>query len=164
MSRGTAASRARFPLTRDFWSADSGCIAFIEIAGLIARAEPLLTLRGRAVCPLFRLHTTLRLLLDPIVAHGRGGVERLPNLGVGGRLQVPRVGGVPRPHAGEAVGLELDTHGLRVRSGLREEAELILHVVTILVGHDVALGEGPALRAEALRQILEEAEVEVDLL
>ena len=70
---------------------------------------------------------------------------------------------MPRPHAGEAVGLELNPDGLRVRSGLREQAELVLHVVAILVGDDVPLGERPALRAEPLRQFLEEAQVEVDL-
>src|SRR5687768_9423399 len=36
-------------------------------------------------------------------------------------------------------------------------------MVAVLVGDDVALGEWPALRAEAALEVLEEAEVEVDL-
>src|SRR5438094_10204544 len=145
-------------------SANSGCIAFIEIAGLIAGAEPLLALCGRAVRPLLRLDPALRLSLDAIVAHCCGGIERLCDPGAGRGLEVPGIGGVPRPPAGEAGGLELNPRGLRVRSGLREQAELVLHVVAVLVGDDVPLGERAALRAEALRQFLEEAQVEVDLL
>src|SRR5207302_7196636 len=120
--------------------------------------EPPPTPRCPTVRPPPPLHPTPRLLLDAIVADGRRRNERLPDLGVGGPLEVPRIGGMARPHAREAVGLELHAHRLRIRSGLREEAQLVLHVVPVLVGHDVTLGERAALRAEALRQILEEAE------
>src|SRR5438309_8759 len=157
----TAVPRARF---QNPGSADPGCIAFIEITRLIARPEPLLALRGRAVRPPLWLNATLRLLLDAIVANGCGGIQRLADLGVGGRLEITGVRGMPGPDAGKAVGLKLDPHRLRIRSGLREETELVLHVVAVLVGDDVALREGPALRAEALRQLLEEADVEIDLL
>ena len=36
--------------------------------------------------------------------------------------------------------------------------------MAVLVSHDVSLREWPALGAEALRQLLEEADVEIDLL
>src|SRR2546422_4660905 len=149
---------------RDSISPDSGCIAFIEIACRVAGLEPLLALRCRSVRPLLGHDTTLRLLLDAIVADGRRGVERLRDLRVRGLYEVSGVGGVLRPDPRKAVGLELETNGLRVRARLQQEVELVLDVVAVLVGHDISLRERPALRAEALGQILEEAQVEIDLL
>ena len=49
----------------------------------------------------------LRRLLDPVVADGGRGAQRLPDLGVGRRLEEPGRCRVVDPDAGEAVGLEL---------------------------------------------------------
>src|SRR5207302_5858116 len=120
--------------------------------------------RGRAVCPLLWLDTTLRLLLDAVVTNGGRRVEGLPDLRVGGWFEITGVRGVSRPHARGRIRRQRDTDGLRARSGLGEESELVLHVVAVLVGHNVSLREGPALRAKALRQLLKEGGVEIDLL
>src|SRR6266851_6001084 len=82
------------------------CIAAIEVASLVPSLEPLLAHRGRAVGPLLGLHTALRLLLDAVVADRSRGVERLGNLGIRGCLEEAGVRGVPRPNAGEAIGLQ----------------------------------------------------------
>ena len=74
---------------------------------------------------------------------------------------------VPRPHAGVAVGLQLGPHRPAVgslRAAGLQVAEQILHVVPVLVGDHVRLGERAALRAEPVVQLLVEAEVDVDLL
>ena len=73
-----------------------------------------------------------------------------------------------RPDAGVAVRLELDAHGAAGRAapllGLAEVAEEILRVVAVLVREDVRLGKRAALRIEAVAELLEEAEVDVDVL
>src|SRR5690606_18035340 len=75
------------------------------------------------------------------------------------------------PEAGQAVGLELHAHRERVglpRPRLLEltdlplDAEQVLDVVSELVGDDIRLREF-AGRAEPLRELVEELEVEVDL-
>ena len=76
---------------------------------------------------------------------------------------------VARPHAGEAVGLQLEAHRtarrpLAVLPDLLVEAHDVLHVVAVLVGDHVRLGERAALGAEVRAQLVEEAEVEVDRL
>ena len=85
-------------------------VAAVRVAGLPAGREPLLALGGRAVRPRLRIHAALRLLLDPVVADGRGGAQRI--LHVGGRhlRQVAGLLRVVRPDAGEAVGLQLGLH------------------------------------------------------
>ena len=70
--------------------------------------------------------------------------------------------GVVRPHAGEAVGLQLEAHGERVGGRLVGpllrgvhlvgEAEQVLHVVADLVGDHVGLGE-VAAGAEPVAQL-----------
>src|SRR6185503_4787232 len=142
----------------------AGRVAAIEVAGLVPGVEPLLALRGRTVSPLLGHDLTLGLLLDAVVADSGGGVERLRDLGVRWLLEVAGVRRVLRPNTREAIGLELDADGLRVRSGLQEQSELVLHVVAVLVRDDISLGEGAALRAEPRVQLLEEADVEVNLL
>lgn len=114
--------------------------------------------------PLLGHDTTPGLLLDTVVPNGRGGIERLRDLRVRGLHQVAGVRAMARPDARKTVSLELEANGLRVRSGLQQEAELVLHVVAVLVGDDISLRERSALRPEPLAQVLEEAEVEVDLL
>src|SRR5436309_3421418 len=61
-------------------------------------------------------------------------------------------------------GTRLSPRRCGARSGLREQTELVLHVMAVLVRDDVALRERAALRAETLLQFLKEADVEVDLL
>jgi len=69
-----------------------------------------------------------------------------------------RVVGLARPHSGEAVGLQLDAHGQRVRLrahlvDLCQDAEHVLDVVTDLVRDDVGLRE-VAGRLEGVPQLL----------
>ena len=67
-------------------------------------------------------------------------------LGVGGLL------GSLGPDAGQAVGHQLDAHGVALGTALgadlAEDAELVLDVVAVLVGDHVADRERPALGAE----------------
>src|SRR5688572_3315702 len=77
------------------------------------------------------------------------------------------------PHAGKAIGLQLDLYGERVAFALAHvgaglpdlllDAEHGLHVVPDLVRDDVGLRK-VARRAEAARQLVEEAQVDIDLL
>src|SRR5207247_3578905 len=145
-------------------SAYGGSVAAIEITRLITGAVPLLALRRRAVRPLLRLHAPLGLLLDAVVADGSRGVQRLRDLRVGRRLEEAGIRRVAGPHPREAVGLQFDLDRGGARSGLREQTELVLDVMAVLVRDDVALRERAALRAETLLQFLKEADVEVDLL
>jgi hypothetical protein len=71
------------------------------------------------------------------------------------------------PEPGVAVRLELNADltalGACVAVGAVEVAGQILHVMPILVSKDVRLCEGPAARAELRLQLIEEAEVDVDV-
>src|SRR5439155_355597 len=87
----------------------------------------------------------------------------------GGVIAIPKAGvrRVFRPYAGKAIRLKLDAHGLTVGSGARalvlKEPELVLNVMAVLVRDHVALRERPALRAELRHEVVEEADVEIDL-
>ena len=126
-------------------------------------------LRG-AVRPGLGLDPAAAPALEAVVADGRGGPQAL--LEVARLEHAPLAGGVVAPHAGEAVGLQLQAH--RQLVGLASvppaaaaphlvvDAEQVLHVVADLVRDDVGLGE-VAGRAEAPFQLVVEAEVDVDL-
>ena len=78
-------------------------------------------------------------------------------------------GGVLGPHAGVAVGLQLEPDrvavGALLGADLAHGAEQVLDVVAVLVGEDVGLDEVAALAAElALEHVVEERGVEVDVL
>src|SRR6201999_4548859 len=65
-----------------------------------------------------------------------------------------------------AVGLQLGPDRVALGAGaavVAEQAELVLHVVAVLVGQHIGLGEGTAARSELGLEILEEAEVDVDV-
>jgi hypothetical protein len=107
-------------------------------------------------------------VLREVVAHHRGGGERLLEIGVA-ELAAPvdRV----HPHAGEAVGLQLEAPGAVVRPGgvlpvggrlLTGDAEQRLDVMAHLVRHDVRLGDVAEMHADPVRQRREEHRVEVD--
>ncbi len=111
-----------------------------------------------------------RLLLDPVVADGLGRVDGLVDVAL---VEVGEdavaVTRVPGPHAGVAVGLELEAHGVGLGAllgaDLAHGAEQVLDVVAVLVAEDVGLDEVAALAAElALEDVGEEGRVEVDLL
>jgi len=57
-------------------------------------------------------HLTLELSLNAIVTDGRGGVERVRDLGLRQRLEEARFRGMARPDAREAIRLELGADGL----------------------------------------------------
>src|SRR5581483_1038772 len=138
-----------------------------RLAAPVAAVEPLLTLCGGSVGPRLRVHAPLRRLLDAVVADGRGRVESLVHVLLGEVGDVAGRNGVPRPDAGVAVGLQLGADGaaLRPLRGPRaERAEQVLRVVPVLVRDHVRLGERAALCAEAIVQLLVEAEVDVDVL
>ena len=71
------------------------------------------------------------------------------------------------PQPGVAVRLELDAHLTALRAGVAvgavEVAGQILDVMPVLVREDVRLCERPAARAELRLQLIEEAEVDVDV-
>ena len=74
---------------------------------------------------------------------------------------------VPDPETRVAVRLELDTHLSPLRAGVAvgaaQDSCQVLDVVAVLVGEDVRLGERPALGAELGLELVEEAEVDVDV-
>src|SRR3954453_3184512 len=88
--------------TRRRRSAERGVpgIAGAHAATLIARREPVLALRGRAVGPRRAIAAAGELLLDAVVADGRRGVEPVGDVGPRQVLQEARVGGVAGPHPG----------------------------------------------------------------
>ena len=68
-----------------------------------------------------------------------------------------------------AVGHQLGAHSIARRSAVAPVEPLqdpgqVLHVVAVLVGQHVRLGERPAIGAEAGPQLVEELEVKVDRL
>ena len=106
-----------------------------------------------------------RLTLQRVVAdHGRGadGLLDIP------LFEVTACEHPVRPHAGEAVGLQLEAHrqlvglirvALLLLVHLVADADEVLHVMSHLVGDDVGLSE-VTWCAEAGRQLAEEVEVE----
>ena len=84
-------------------------IGLLEIAVLEALAEPVNPLLGRAVRELFRHDIALGLLLQPVIADGLGGGDRL--LDVAGFQNVPFLIGVMGPDAGQKIGLEFQADG-----------------------------------------------------
>src|SRR4029453_19532382 len=107
-------------------------------------------------------------LLQPIVADGRRGGDSLLDV-----ARVERSALLRRvaPDAGEAIRLQLLPHRKRVARAIRSvrrllldllhQAELVLHVWTDLVGNHVGARE-ITRGAEALRELLEEAQIEID--
>ena len=87
------------------------------LAALVADREPVLALGRRAVRPRVAVDPALRRLLDPVVADRRGRVQPVGDVGLGQVGQIAGLGGVVRPDAGEAVGLELGAHGAAGRAG-----------------------------------------------
>ena len=117
--------------------------------------------------PRLRRHAPLRALLDPVVAHGGRGVERLVDVLAREVLDEPRVERAADPEARVAVGLELDAHLAALRAGVAVRAPQyageVLDVMAVLVREHVGLGERAALGAELRLQLVEEAEVDVDV-
>ncbi len=141
--------------------------------GVVAGGEPPHPLLGGAVRPLLGVDVAAALLLDPVVADRLGGVERLGDVALVDRLEdldALGVGGAGRaagPHAGVAVGLELEPDRVAGRTllgaDLAHGAEQVLDVVAELVGEDVRLHEVTTLATELpLEDVLEERRVEVD--
>src|SRR5215510_13204520 len=101
--------------------------------------------------PLLGVDPARRLLLDAVVAHRRGSRQRIGDVLVAQRLEVRYTGAlllgdgrVVRPDAGVAIGLQLGADAA-ARSALRallcaaEDALQVLHMVAVLVGHDILL-------------------------
>src|SRR5688572_29491098 len=86
-----------------------------EVAALVALTEPLLALLGRAVGPRLGIHSPLR-TLDAVVADRRGGIQAVGNVRRGELADVASLNRVVRPHARQAVGLQLDADGATARS------------------------------------------------
>ena len=80
--------------------------------------EPALPLLGRAVGEGLGVDLAVHLLLDPVVADGGGGVEPVLDVLLGEILDEAGVDGATCPHAGQAVGLELDPDPGALRTGV----------------------------------------------
>ena len=101
-----------------------------------------------------------------VVADGLGGGDALGDVLVGDVLDEPVALGGGGPHAGVAVGLQLQADGVGVGALLGADpahgAEQVLDVVAVLVGEHVGAYEGGVLAAELLEDGVEEGRVEVD--
>src|SRR5215208_1049489 len=139
-----------------------------RLAALVADGEPVLALARRSVRPRFGIDPALCPGLDPVVADRGGGVQAVGDVVLGQVGQEAGLRRVIRPDPREAVGLELRAHRASLCAGAAGAAlqatEQVLNVVTVLVGEHVSLSEGAAGRAEAVAQVVEETEVDVDLL
>src|SRR5215218_6045765 len=136
---------------------------------LVAAREPAAPLLARPVGPRLGVHLPLRLLLDPVVADRRRGVEALVDVLLRQIDDQPRLLCVVRPHAGIAVGLQLRPDRaalgpLRVVADPTQNALLVLDVVAVFVRDHVRLRERAVRGAELRLEVVEEVEVDVDLL
>lgn len=123
--------------------------------------------------PGFGVHEAPGLLLDVVVAHRAGRVDRVGDLLLGGLLEIryavliALLGHVAHPRAGEAVRLQLGAHAVAVGAGavvrvLVHDPGDVLHVVPVLVSEDVELGEVAGRCIELLAQEAEERGIDVD--
>ena len=118
-----------------------------------------------------RHHAAGRHLLQPVVADRGGGAQSFFHIaGIEldlARGRPPRLRGVVSPDSGEAVGLKFQRNRRAVLSrpaiagGALIQPEQVLHVMTELVRNHIGLRE-VARRAQLLRQLVEEPEIEVD--
>src|SRR5580692_8385881 len=152
-------------------------VAAIDLAAIEAGLEPALALLGGAVGEGVGHDIALHLLLQPVVADRGRGLQGL--IDVAGVEEMVLLLGTVRPYAGETIGLQLDAHlelvrldlaggGLLRLPDLRQDAELVLHVMADLVGDHIGFGElaGVAVRAgaELVLHIVEERGVEINAL
>ncbi len=148
-------------------------VAVLQVAALVAGGEPALSLGRGAVGPGVLVDPAARLLLDAVVADRGRGRQRRADVRCRQRLEEGRaVAGRRRrrvvgPDPGQAVGHQLGAdraagRALGVLLRAVEQAEDVLDVMAVLVGDDVLLGQGPAVRAEPAGQLVEEGRVDVD--
>src|SRR5207302_2005194 len=118
-------------------------VARIQRAGVEAALEPARAIRRRPVREALRRDAASRHLLQAVVADGRRGAEAF--IGVAGVEHLLSRGAVA-PHAGEAVGLQLEADRERIAlrriaallaGDLLADAEQVLHVVSDLVRNHV---------------------------
>src|SRR5262245_1274827 len=153
------------------------CVAALRRSLLHAGVEPALALLGCAMCEAIRHHPALRAPLQRVVTDRGGGAQR--GLDVAGLQQMPALVGLVRPHACEAIGLQLDpdldavcfrrapTRCLLSVVRPRQDALEILHVMADLVRDHIGLRE-PARSAiattKARLDLPKERRIEIDLL
>jgi len=118
------------------------------------------------VRPGLRVYLALRLRLDPVVADRGRRVEPVVDVRLRQVHDQPRLHRVGRPDARVAIRLELGADGLALRPLERaadpvQDAELVLHVVAVLVGDHIGLDERRVRGAEARGQLVEETKVDV---
>ena len=87
--------------------------AALHFAVLQAAIEPAHALLAGAVGEAVGHDAALRLLLQAVVADGSGGGERLIDVVFIDHLAAAILVGVIGPHAGQAIGLQLDPHRQR---------------------------------------------------
>ena len=124
-----------------------------------------------------RHHIALRLFLQPVVADGGCGLQRL--IDVARIEEIVLLLGVVGPHPGETVRLQFDAHlnliGVGLARGsllrlrrLRQNAEFVLDVMADFVGDHISFGEFAGLAvgaaAELVLQVVEERGIEIDAL
>src|SRR4051812_39150397 len=160
-------------LATGYWLLEG--VTRLRVARIEAALEPRDALLRRSVRELLRHHATRAELLQAIVADRGSGAQRFFHVA---RIEFDPAGrGSSRlrrlvaPHAGIAVGLQLEAHRHRVRAArirtlrlahLPFRAHQRLHVVADLVREHVGLREVAGC-AEAAIQFIVETEIEIDL-
>ena len=145
-------------------------VADIGIAALEALLEPVEALERGPVREAVGHDAARGLLLQAVVADGRGGLERLLKVA---RLENPALFHEMAPDAREAVGLKLHLDlkgvGLLLRHALLERLNLLgnaehgLHMVPDFVGEDVSERK-VAAPAELLLHVVIEAQLKLPCL
>ena len=142
-------------------------VAAVRPRALDPAHEPALALLGGAVREGLRSDASLGSLLYAVVADGRRGIEGIGDVLTRDVLDEAGVERMTHPQSRVAVRLELYAHlpslGSGVAIGVAEHAGQVLDVVPVLVGQYVRLREWPAASAELRLQLIEEAEVDVDV-
>ena len=105
-------------LSADFWTSERvrrERVASRRVAAAVAHGEPPLTLAGGSVGPRLAVDLPTHPLLDPVVADRGSGIETPGDVVIRQLRDEAGLEGMSSPHAGVAVGLELEPDRPRLR-------------------------------------------------
>src|SRR3954447_6138927 len=149
------------PCDRRSWFSSAKCIARPYVAAAQADGKPSYTLGRGSVGEAVRDGAPPRLPLQPVIANGGSGIDRLTYVGVV-NIGMPLVHPVG-PYAGKTVRHQFRSHRNRVGRGaialhplhLGQDAQKMLDMVADLMRDHVGIGE-VAASAHAALHVLEE--------